>query len=102
MSIVIKPKRSEVTGAPTSEDLEVGEIAMNLDDRSMYSKKTDGTIVQIANFSASDPSVQFPSGDLGSLTGASTDAFGQSLTREYDSLDTPNGILTTEDLGTLA
>jgi len=102
MAIVIKPKRSEVTGAPTSEDLEVGEIAMNLDDKSLYSKKSDGSIVEIANFSVGDPSVQFPSGDLGTLSGASTDAFGQSLTREYDSLDTPNGVLTTEDLGTLA
>ena len=71
MGIVIKPKRSEVSGAPTSEDLEVGEIAMNLDDKLLYSKKTDGTVVSIGN--TETPVFFSDSVDLGDLAAGATE-----------------------------
>lgn len=48
MSTVIKPKRSEVAASvPSSGDLQVGEIAINLIDGKLYSKRTDATVVEI-------------------------------------------------------
>ena len=48
MSTVVQIKRSETTGAePTSGDLAVGELAVNLADKKLFSKKTDGTVVSI-------------------------------------------------------
>lgn len=42
------PKRSEVAGSvPTSGQLVVGELALNLVDKKGYVKKTDGTIVNV-------------------------------------------------------
>jgi hypothetical protein len=101
MAIVIKPKRREVSGAPASEDLEVGEIAINTNDKAIFTKTVSGTVVKIANYAESDPSVTFPTGDLGDLS-TSQDAFGQELDSNFDSLDTPNGTLTTQDLGALS
>lgn len=67
MPMIIKPKRSESPGAPTSEDLEVGEIAMNLADGTLYSKNSGGTIVQLKSFDADLFSIP-DSVDLGDLT----------------------------------
>jgi len=101
MSIVIKPKRRELSGAPTSDDLEVGELAINTTDKAIFTKTASGAIVKIANYAESDPSLIFPTGDLGDLS-TSQDAFGQELDSNFDSLDTPNGTLTTQDLGALS
>jgi len=50
MATVIKPKRSETaSSAPATGDLEIGEIAVNSTDQKIYTKKSDGTIVEIAN-----------------------------------------------------
>tara|TARA_B100001059_G_scaffold222205_1_gene245920 strand:- start:632 stop:832 length:201 start_codon:yes stop_codon:yes gene_type:complete len=55
MSIAIKPKRSETaTSAPSSSDLESGEIAVNSADQKIYTKKADGTIVEVANKGAEE------------------------------------------------
>jgi hypothetical protein len=55
MSIAIKPKRSETaTSTPTSNDLEAGEIAVNSADQKIYTKKADGTIVEVANKGAEE------------------------------------------------
>jgi hypothetical protein len=49
MSTVIQLKRSETaSSAPGASDLAVGELAVNLADAKLYSKKTDGTIVTLA------------------------------------------------------
>lgn len=101
MAIIIKPKRSEVSGAPTSDDLEVGELAINTTDKAIFTKTVSGSVVKIANFAESDPSVTFPTGDLGDLSSA-TDSFGQGLVPTFDSLDTPNGTLSSQDLGELS
>lgn len=44
----VRPKRSETPGAtPTSAALKVGEIATNLADGRIYSKRSDGTIISV-------------------------------------------------------
>jgi hypothetical protein len=49
-TIAIKPKRSETASStPASGDLEVGEIAINSADQKIFTKKTDGTVVEVAN-----------------------------------------------------
>jgi hypothetical protein len=49
-TIAIKPKRSEsASSVPASGDLEVGEIAVNSADQKIYTKKADGTVVEVAN-----------------------------------------------------
>jgi hypothetical protein len=102
MAVILKPKRSETaSSAPTTSDLAVGEIAINTADRAVYTKTSSGNVVQIANFAEADPSLVFPTGDLGNLS-SSQDSFGQTLVATFDSLDTPNGTLTTQDLGTLS
>lgn len=48
MSTVVQIKRSETSGSePTAGDLEVGELAVNLVDKKLFSKATDGTVVTI-------------------------------------------------------
>ncbi len=48
MSTVVQVKRSETTGSePTAGDLAVGELAINLTDKKIFSKKTDGTVVAL-------------------------------------------------------
>ena len=55
MSIAIKPKRSETaTSTPSASDLEAGEIAVNSADQKIYTKKADGTIVEVANKGAEE------------------------------------------------
>jgi hypothetical protein len=50
MTIAIKPKRSETaTSIPSSSDLEIGEVAVNSADQKIYTKKSDGTVVEVAN-----------------------------------------------------
>lgn len=48
MATIIKPKRSETADSiPSSGDLAVGEIALNPTDKKIYTKKADGTIVDM-------------------------------------------------------
>ena len=55
MSTVVQIKRSETTGAePTSGDLAVGELAINLEDKKIFSKKEDGTIVTLGGVEVND------------------------------------------------
>ena len=45
MSQIIKIKRSETASAePSSSDLATHEIAMNVSDKKIFTKKADGTI----------------------------------------------------------
>jgi hypothetical protein len=51
MSTVIQLKRSETTGAiPAAGDIAVGELAVNLADGTLYSKKTDGSIIEVGGY----------------------------------------------------
>lgn len=48
MSTVVQIKRSETANAaPVGADLAVGELAVNLTDKKLFSKKTDGTVVAL-------------------------------------------------------
>jgi hypothetical protein len=50
MSTVIQLKRSETASAiPTAGQIAVGELAVNLADGILYSKKTDGSIIEIGS-----------------------------------------------------
>ena len=54
MSAIIKPKRSETSGAvPGTSDLVTGEIAVNILDKKIFVKNTSGTIVTISDSSGS-------------------------------------------------
>ena len=54
-TIAIKPKRSETaTSTPSASDLEAGEIAINSADQKIYTKKADGTVVEVANKGADE------------------------------------------------
>jgi len=75
MSTVIQLKRSETASStPSSNDLAVGELAVNLADAKLFSKKTDGTIVTLVQGSGGSSVVQFPNddADLGVITASST------------------------------
>jgi hypothetical protein len=118
MAAIIKPKRSESTGAlPTTETLEVGEIAMNVSDGLIYTRNSSNFIVPVSNYVDIDPTevdsrldaieailgtVQFPTGDYGNLDTLSVDAFGISVSPSYDCLTTPIGALSQYDLGVLS
>lgn len=50
MAQVIKPKRSETASSvPQASDLQTHEIAMNVADQRIYTKKADGTVVILAS-----------------------------------------------------
>ena len=50
LTLPIIPKRSEVSGKlPTSSQLNIGELAVNITDKKGYVKKSDGTIVNLFN-----------------------------------------------------
>ena len=49
MATVIKPKKSETAAAvPTTSDIAVGEICINVTDQKIYTRKSDDSIVIIA------------------------------------------------------
>ena len=51
MPTVMQLKRSETAGAvPTVGDIAVGELAVNLADGTLYSKKTDGSIIEVGGY----------------------------------------------------
>ena len=50
MAIVLKPKKSETASAvPTTSDLAVGEICVNVADRKIYTRKSDNSIVVVGS-----------------------------------------------------
>ena len=50
MAIVLKPKKSETASAvPTTSDLAVGEICMNVADRKIYTRKSNNSIVVVSS-----------------------------------------------------
>ena len=103
MSLVIKPKRKETTGAPTASDLAVGELAMNLADSQLYSKKTDGTVVTFNTSAGGEQAFFAEEVDLGTLANATTSYDSGGLTGGSPN-NTFNGLLdlvedTTPQLG---
>jgi|TARA_B100001971_G_scaffold173484_1_gene166397 hypothetical protein len=53
MAIVIKPKKSETASSiPTTNDLAVGEICINVVDQKIYTRKSDDSIVIVGSVTA--------------------------------------------------
>lgn len=51
MATKVQLKRSETTGSiPTANDIAVGELAVNLADGVLYSKRTDGSIIEVGGY----------------------------------------------------
>tara|TARA_Y100000389_G_C17469762_1_gene529230 strand:- start:514 stop:936 length:423 start_codon:yes stop_codon:yes gene_type:complete len=76
MATVIRLKRSETASdAPTASDLAVGEIAMNMADRLLYSKKTDGSIISIGAARLPESFTWSNDLDFGTLATATGDAY---------------------------
>lgn len=70
MATVVQLKRSETTGViPTANDIAVGELAVNLADGALYTKRTDGSIIEIG-VSEDVPVFFADEVDLGDLSGA--------------------------------
>jgi hypothetical protein len=70
MATVVQLKRSETTGViPTASDIAVGELAVNLADGALYTKRTDGAIIEIG-VSEQVPVFFADEVDLGDLTSA--------------------------------
>jgi hypothetical protein len=76
MSTVVQIKRSETTGAePVAGDLAVGELAVNLVDKKIFSKKTDGTVVALGGVEVNDG---------GSATSVATISFADTAFSDFD------------------
>ena len=59
MVAVLKPKKSETASSvPTTGDLAVGEICVNVTDRKIYTRKSDDSIVVIASTTAAGATLQ--------------------------------------------
>jgi hypothetical protein len=73
MAIVIKPKKSETASAvPTTSDLAVGEICMNIADRKIYTRKSNNSIVVVSSHIDTDVGATSVGGDLtGTVSNAS-------------------------------
>jgi hypothetical protein len=83
MSTIVQIKRSETSGAePASGDLAVGELAVNLEDQKIFSKKTDGTVVSLGGVAVNDG---------GENTGVATISFADTIFGDFvvDTTTTP-------------
>ncbi len=75
MGTVVQLKRSETTGAiPAAGDIAVGELAVNLADGTLYSKKTDGSIIEVGGYNPEFFTIP-ETIDLGDLAGTSPSTY---------------------------
>ena len=65
MPIIIKPKKSETASAvPTTGDLAVGEICVNVADRKIYTRKSNNSIVIVGSHIETDVGGTSVGGDV--------------------------------------
>ena len=114
MPIVLKPKKSETASAvPTTGDLAVGEICMNIADQKIYTRKSDNSIVVVSSHVTTDVGATSVGGDvtgtvaniqIGSNTITATELANNSVgIIELNVSDGTNGqILKTNGSGTLS
>ena len=114
MPIIIKPKKSETASAvPTTSDLVVGEICMNVADRKIYTRKSDNSIVVVGSHIETDVGGTSVGGDvtgtvsniqIGSNTITATELADNSVgIIELNVSDGTNGqVLKTNGSGTLS
>jgi len=95
MTTVIKPKRSETLNAvPLPGQLEIGELAINITDGKLFTKKTDGTIKELGGAGA--VSLQAAT-NSGNITTNDIILNGSNLVFEGSIDDTFETILTVEN-----
>jgi hypothetical protein len=99
MTTVIKPKRSETLNAvPLPGQLEIGELAINITDGKLFTKKSDGSIKELGGAGAVSLQAATTSGNVttndivlnGSnlvFEGSVNDAFETTLTVENPTAD---------------
>ena len=87
MSNVIKIKRSETADSiPTTSDLAIGEICMNVTDQKLYTRKSDNSIVTISDVTTGKSSLELVSDDAGATAGPTLDLYRNSFS-PFDSDD---------------
>lgn len=103
---VIVHKRTSIAGrAPTLEQLDFGEIAINTNDGRMYTKKQTGEQEpEIIKFLASNPVenvlyVQKAGSDANTITGTSWDDAFLTIERAIEAANERDGALTLIDVG---
>ncbi len=75
MGTVVQLKRSETTGTiPSTVDIAVGELAVNLADGALYSKKTDGSIIEVGGYNPDFFTIPGTI-DLGDIAGTSPSVY---------------------------
>ena len=114
MAIVLKPKKSETASAvPTTGDLAVGEICVNVADRKIYTRKSNNSIVIVGSHIETDVGGTSVGGDvtgtvsniqIGSNTITATELADNSVgVTELNISDGTNGqLLKTNGSGTLS
>ena len=112
MPAVIKPKKSETASSvPSTSDLVVGEICMNVADKKIYTRKSDNSIVVVSShIDASSTSVggdltgTVSNAQIGSNTVTATELADNSVgIAELNVADGTNlQVLTTNGSGTLS
>lgn len=102
MSTIVQVKRSETQGSePTSSDLAVGELAVNLTDKKIFSKKTDGTVVSLGGVEVNDGSttasvatISFADTIFGDFTVDTNSTPGVAIVRLNQNADLDYGLIT--------
>lgn len=99
---IVQVKRSETASAvPTGADLAVGELAVNLTDKKIYSKKTDGTVVGLGGVSVNDgganagvTTISFADTIFGDFVVDTTTTPGVAVVRLNQNADLDYGLIT--------
>ena len=104
MAIVLKPKKSETASAvPTTGDLAVGEICMNVADRKIYTRKSNNSIVIVGSHIETDVTGTSVGGDLTGTVGNAQIGSNKVGIVELNVSDGTSGqILKTNGSGTLS
>ena len=104
MAIIIKPKKSETASAvPTTGDLAVGEICVNVADRKIYTRKSNNSIVVVGSHIETDVGGTSVGGDVtGTVSNIQIGSNTVGVT-ELNVSDGTNGqVLKTNGSGTLS
>jgi len=84
---IIKIKRSETSNSiPTTSDIAVGEICMNIADQKLYTRKSDDSIVTISDAIVGKTELELISTDTSSAAGPVLDLYRNSFS-PFDSDD---------------
>tara|TARA_B110000495_G_scaffold37454_1_gene30078 strand:+ start:444 stop:992 length:549 start_codon:yes stop_codon:yes gene_type:complete len=80
MTNIIKIKRSETADSiPTTSDLAVGELCMNIADQKLYTRRSDNTIVTVSETITGKTGLELMSDDTSSTAGPVLDLYRNSF-----------------------